>query len=327
MSDLERDYTRDVPEELTLQQALDRRLGSSRAALGKVLRHASIEDLSNTLQAAWLHDASVYVEKLDKLPADALGVDLSERTEVVEIDTISSLCTVERCATPSSIAEQLAAEGLWLEVGHFSDANAPIGPAIEHGEAAALVVSLSAVLADGTHFSTPLAPRRATGPNPDYALIGGKGRTGIITHATLRVRSMPDWDNAVEIKGPTQALLDAVRKTLRTYRPTYAWMEQTRKQKARLVIIPGVHPVPIEEFSTFDVTGAASPPAIPTPRKKQAKRVGWRALQSHFEATNCWAGPLDTHGGWVRGPKWPLPEDTERFAKLYHALDPAEVLR
>ena len=327
MSELERDYTLDVPEESNLQQALDKRLGPSRLAVGDVLQNASLNDLLGVLQAAWLHDAAVQVKDLGAIPTNTLGVDLSQLRSITEVDTISGLCTVERCATPASIATALESEGLWLDSGHFSDQESPIGPAAEAGEAGVLIASISAALADGTHFSTPLAPRRATGPNPDYILIGSEGRTGVITHLTLRVRRIPDWSRAIQIDGPTVGLIEATRKTLRTYRPSYAWLERPARGKVRLFMIPGVLPVPMHEFQSFNTTPPTAKESQPSPPKAQPKRIGWRALTEQFKKTKCWAGPLDAHGGWVRGPQWPNAQDEATLEHVRQSLDPAEVLR
>lgn len=52
-------------------------------------------------------------------------------------------------------------------------------------ETAAL--ALEAVLPDGTFYRSKETPRSATGPDLDYLLLGGEGRLGIITRATLRL--------------------------------------------------------------------------------------------------------------------------------------------
>ena len=298
MSDLERDYTLDVPEEANLQQALDIRLGPGRLTPGTILRNASIDDLRGALQAAWLHKAKVVVNGFESLSATALGVDLSNLQDIIEVDTVSSLCRVERCATPTAINETLSSENLWLESGHFSNPDSPIGPALESGEAAPLVASLTAALADGTHFSTPLAPRRATGPNPDNALIGWQGRLGIITHATLRVCVIPDWTQAVQIDGPTVSLIEATRKTLRTYKPAYAWLERTSRGKARLVIVPSISPIPLGEFSSFTIAPQLAKSIPPAPMSASPRRLGWPSPTTH--QTGWRHLLLLCEAGWLR---------------------------
>ena len=327
MSDLERDYTLDVPEESNLQQALDRRLGENRLRIGEWLPHATFGELSAVLQAAWLHNGRVWVGEQDRLPENALGVDLSQRDTVVEVDSVSGLCRAERSATPDSIRKALAQHGQWLPRGYFSSGSDPIGPALESGEAGTLVVALSAVLPDGTMFRTPAAPRRSTGPNPDHAVIGGAGQTGIVTHATLRTRPMPTWKYALRAVGPTPSLINAVRLFLRKESPAFIWLESFGNDDARVTIVPGAQPIETGVLVGGFALEQCPLDGEPIPPVKATRRVGWRALSTFLQSEPCWAGPLDIHGGWVRGPAWTISTENKRHHAIRSILDPSEVLR
>ena len=327
MSELEKDYTLDVPEEATLQQALDIRIGPNRLRPGQVIKNASFTDLSHVLQAAWLHNASVTVSDLDTDLGSKLGVDVSSRNEIDDIDTVSGLCRVERGATPAQVRTALLSHGQWLPLGFFRDSHAAIGPAIESGEGGHLVASIDAVLPDGTRFKTPLAPRRATGPNPDYALIGSGGRLGVITHATLRTRMVPRWSEAIKISGRTEDIIERMRLLLRGYQPGYAWFESTAGGTTTAAIVPGIHPLPSREAKTDDWSKANCEETGPTPPCEPAQRRTWRQLLADCKNTAAWVGPLDTHGGWARGITHHSPKDQALYSSVQNALDAGDVLK
>jgi len=61
-----------------------------------------------------------------------------------------------------------------------------------YGKIEDMVVSLEAVLPDGTVFSGRSVPRTATGPRVDHLMLGSEGTLGIITSATLRIWPLPE---------------------------------------------------------------------------------------------------------------------------------------
>ncbi len=54
-----------------------------------------------------------------------------------------------------------------------------------------LVLAVTAVLADGTVVSTPLAPRAALGPDLKSLFIGSEGTLGVVSDVTLRIFPIP----------------------------------------------------------------------------------------------------------------------------------------
>jgi len=61
-----------------------------------------------------------------------------------------------------------------------------------YGKIEDIVVSLQAVLADGTVMHTRTAPRRATGPDFNQLFIGSEGTLGVITRAHMRIHLLPE---------------------------------------------------------------------------------------------------------------------------------------
>ena len=81
-----------------------------------------------------------------------------------------------------------------------------VGPS---GRLRTAVLALEAVMPDGGRYASRAAPRGSTGPDLDALLLGGEGRFGIVTQATLRLvpwvgvdatrsREAVGWMNAVE---------------------------------------------------------------------------------------------------------------------------------
>jgi alkyldihydroxyacetonephosphate synthase len=60
-----------------------------------------------------------------------------------------------------------------------------------YGKIEDMVLSLQAVLADGTVIHTRTAPRRATGPDFNHVLLGSEGVLAVITRAHMRLHALP----------------------------------------------------------------------------------------------------------------------------------------
>jgi alkyldihydroxyacetonephosphate synthase len=62
----------------------------------------------------------------------------------------------------------------------------------KYGKAEDLVLSLRAVLPDGTIIGTPPVPSHASGPMLMNLLVGSEGTMGVITEATFQIERMPE---------------------------------------------------------------------------------------------------------------------------------------
>jgi FAD/FMN-containing dehydrogenase len=116
---------------------------------------------------------------------------------VLHLDETSLLCTVQAGMSAQALEALLAPRGLALaplpaisrtrSIGTLLSAPRPSEASPRWGRFAASCAGIGAVLADGTEISTRVAPRKATGPDLMYALVGTRGTLGVITSATLRL--------------------------------------------------------------------------------------------------------------------------------------------
>lgn len=113
----------------------------------------------------------------------------------LEVDGENLLATVGAGVKVDALEEQLVSRGYTLG---FQDPPAePVGAWLAGSEPGPCcrrsfpgwspVAALEAVLLEGTIVRTSLTPRSATGPDPKALLVGGAGRLGVITRATLRI--------------------------------------------------------------------------------------------------------------------------------------------
>ncbi|HIA03663.1 MAG TPA: FAD-binding protein, partial [Myxococcales bacterium] len=166
---MDTDYTINQPVIGTLQDALNLAFGKNRIQVGGCLNAQSVAEVCSLLEAAHRFNVRVHMKSCSK---DSLAIDLSGLNKLRDMDTISQLVTAESGMSVGELESALADEGLSLGPSAFADPGETLGRALARGDGAALVASVGAVLADGTLFHTPLAPRRATGPNPDALLVG-----------------------------------------------------------------------------------------------------------------------------------------------------------
>jgi len=127
-------------------------------------------------------------------------LDVSRLSRVDPVQPQAGLVRVEAGVRTETLARLLRAEGFTAdplfsrllvgrtlagEQGRLSDPGSA-GPCL-----ADRVVALQAALPDGSLLTTPLAPRRATGPDLAALLLGSGGMLGVILAATLRVDRLP----------------------------------------------------------------------------------------------------------------------------------------
>ncbi len=126
-----------------------------------------------------------------------LALDLSRMRNILHLDETSLLVTVQAGMTAQALDALLQERGLHLPalppisrartLGALLSAPRPSEASPTWGRFSASCAGVTAVLADGTEVSTRVAPRKATGPDLMYALVGSRGTVGVITSATLRV--------------------------------------------------------------------------------------------------------------------------------------------
>ena len=172
---------------------------------------------------------------------------------------------------PQSI--ELSSVGGWVATrasGQYSTA---------YGNIEDVVLSLEAVLADGTIYRGRDTPRAAAGPDLRQLLMGSEGTLGVVTEVTFSLREQPE-------PGVRQAFhfaefgqgLEAIRRVMRTgWRPPVvrlydgreSWRhfrDQMPKGNSMLIFLhegpPGL--APIEAAAVAEICGAGGGAAAPT---------------------------------------------------------------
>ena len=185
---------------MTLQEALVAACGASAVAIadGGGLRVRPPDSVSVARVVAACRDAGAPVALAGAAGDSAVELDL-EGLDAIEVNAESHLVRAG-AGVPVDALERVLHEAR-LTLGWPELPAAALGAHLAAGEpgpggAAALpgwspVVALEAVLLDGTPLKTTVAPRSATGPDLKALLIGGRGRVGVITGATLRVHAAP----------------------------------------------------------------------------------------------------------------------------------------
>ncbi len=322
------DYTEVQPVLDTLQQALDEALGGRLLVPGGVLEVRGVDDVRGVVSAAHLFGGRVV---LGAAHSGALALNLSGLSAVRDLDITSGVVTAEAGMTPAALEAALNAEGMTLGAGHFASPDGSLGAAISAGEGVALTVSIGAVLPDGTLFNTPVAPRRATGPDPVFLLLGTEGRLAVVVWVTLRIFPRAQDPVTVAYSGRGAALLEAVRLAYRAgVRPVSVQLRKAARGRARVTVVVDRH----DDEGRFaqqmtDAGAKTTTPDDPVPPAGRPRRLGWRALgalargQKH---KGLWIGPFDLHGGWARTPG-DAPAGDVHLDRLQRVVDPLGTLR
>ncbi len=164
-----------------------------------VARPGAASDVAAVLEVARASRLTVEVASRDRSPDVVL--DLARMARVLHLDDCSLLVHVQAGSTLAQLEAGLGERRLSLGAALRWGGERTVGAALasprpaEGGPCGRFLDACSAVdgvLADGTIFSTRMAPRRATGPDLAHALLGARGTTGVITAAWLRVtRRLP----------------------------------------------------------------------------------------------------------------------------------------
>ena len=237
-------------------------------------------------------------------------IDVGRLTRVGSVQPRSGLVTVEGGVRPETLARLLRGEGWhadplpqrvllgralvsrWGRLRH---------PGRTDGSLAERVVSLGVILPDGSLLHTPLAPRRATGPDLAALLLGSRGTLGVVVSATLRIDRLPEESVLLgyRLAGGEQAQAAARRLLQATGLPLHALATQQDALALRL-------------------EGSAA--------MVQAARLPVRRLLASFDAR-----PAEPDPGLLEPAPPPLatpqPEVALLGQRLRKALDPADLLR
>lgn len=191
-------------------------LALRRAISGKAWANASVivhptdaDDVSRILRLASLHAVPVVafgggsgIVGGGLAPEGAIVCSMLRMDDIADVDEASRLVDVGAGVNGTRLESMLARSG-WT-TGHLPQslrsgtvggwiAHRAIGSAsTRYGGIEDIVVGLQVVLPNGEILDLPAVPRTSTGPDIRRLFIGGEGRLGIVTRATLRVRARPE---------------------------------------------------------------------------------------------------------------------------------------
>lgn len=134
----------------------------------------------------------------------AVHLDMSRFEGVRRLSDSALFVEVEAGVVVSRLEQLLRSHQLTLGPVHPRAWNRSVGAGLSrnllvrrgvaHGQLGNLCMGVRGLLADGTSIETRTVPASATGPMIERMLVGGHGRLGIITKATLRLVACPDQE-------------------------------------------------------------------------------------------------------------------------------------
>jgi FAD/FMN-containing dehydrogenase len=179
------------------------------SAPGWLAKPATTEEVSAIMRAASAAGVPVTViggqsgTSGGAVPSDGgLALSLERMNQVLEIDPLSMMMTVEAGCIVQNAQEAAEAAGTFLPIDLGARGSAMIGGVIgtnaggnrvvRWGMMRDMVIGLEAVLADGTVVSslTKMLKDNA-GYHWKHLLVGSEGTLGIVTKAVLRLRPLP----------------------------------------------------------------------------------------------------------------------------------------
>jgi alkyldihydroxyacetonephosphate synthase len=129
-------------------------------------------------------------------------LDVKRLDRIFEINTTNLTVTAEAGVNGAILEHALNDRNLTFPHYPSSAAAATVGGYLaargsgvistKYGKAEDLVLSLEAVLPDGTLVKMPPVPNHATGPMLMNFLVGSEGTMGVITSATFQIERMPE---------------------------------------------------------------------------------------------------------------------------------------
>jgi len=323
------DYTLQQPTDSSLQEALDDVLGPGRLRPGTVFAPADSDEVQRVVQTAHRYHAAVSVGH-QAIPG-VLTLSVDKLDGVRELDGISGLVTVEAGCSFDQLGDLLKQEGLRLPQGHFGPQHTTVGASIMDGEGGPLIVSTGGVLPDGMVFSTPMAPRRATGPNPDAILTGSRNRLAIVLWVTLRTEPYREPTEQLAFAGDAATVVHTTRALL-VERPHDAVVSIRKGKRGRATATwqtyraeDGARVRSHYESAQLDSVAVQST----RPGRGRPRPALWSDILGVMEGTEnsgVWCGPLDRHGGWIRKAKPTKTHEDPLLKRVVDVLDPLRTL-
>jgi D-lactate dehydrogenase (cytochrome) len=153
-------------------------------------------------------------------PQGGLSLDFSNMKRVVAIHEQDLDVTVEAGLGYVELNEILKPLGLWFpldpgpgaSIGGMCACRCSGSTAVRYGSMRENVLSLTAVLADGTVIKTGSRARKCSaGYDLARLLVGSEGTLAVITEATLKIYGIPKVSHALRVSYPTTGVAGAAR--------------------------------------------------------------------------------------------------------------------
>jgi len=231
--------SQDLPAEIALAVG---EKNVDRSGMRTKVRPPDDSALAAVLRVAHARGLSVQTDQTGfRPPTKSVQIDLSRLEGVTRISDHSLFVEVEAGMKVDRLESLLNTHGMTLGYVHPRAVMRSVGAAISRnllvrrgvafGDLRDLCFAIRGLLANGAPIETRPVPRAAVGPDLDRAFVGGHGRLGVITRATLRVALLPDHRTHLAYALPdVAAAADAARRVFkRGIKPAAARVVQTEE--------------------------------------------------------------------------------------------------